>query len=105
MISHLKQKPGKDTVGQLKQKLKKRIPLVSEGNPSSSLLPLLPSSLSFFASSFESTDHIKLDIELVFDGGKLFDEDTLDSLGIREGDTIHEDNGMIGLGEGEIVLT
>ncbi len=29
-------------------------------------------------------------MNLYFDGGKLFDEDTLDSLGIKEGDAITE---------------
>eukprot|EP00026_Physarum_polycephalum_P006050 Phypoly_transcript_06090.p1 GENE.Phypoly_transcript_06090~~Phypoly_transcript_06090.p1 ORF type:complete len:579 (+),score=89.06 Phypoly_transcript_06090:90-1826(+) len=57
---------GTDTVAQLKQKLKKRIP------------------------------QVPADIELIFDGGKLFDEDTLDSLGIKEGDSIYEDNGNAG---------
>jgi len=57
---------GSDTVGQLKQKLRKRIPQVPEG------------------------------IDLIFDGGKLFDDDTLDSLGIKEGDSILEDNGNAG---------
>jgi len=57
---------GTDTVAQLKQKLKKRIP------------------------------QVPADIELIFDGGKLFDEDSLDSLGIKEGDSIYEDNGNAG---------
>jgi hypothetical protein len=35
-----------------------------------------------------------IDIDLIFDGGKLFDEDSLDSLGIKEGDSIYEDNGV-----------
>lgn len=58
---------GTDTVEQLKQKIKKRITGVADK------------------------------IDLIFDGGKVFDEDTLNDLGIKDGDTLTEDNGNSGL--------